>query len=440
MARTVPPDSPLTRDDPDILVIGGGIVGLFCAYHLRRRGADVTIVERGTVGGPQSCSYGNTGFVGTQGAVPLAEPGVLGQGLRWLLDPESPFHIRPRWDPELLSWLWHFRRACTEEAARAGFRVLVGLKRRSLDMLRELSRSDRLATSFTASGMVLAFRTPQGFDKACRLVPQAVEHGVPLRVLDPGELRDLEPDADFDIHGALYNEDGAGLHVPDFVIEFGRMLRDMGVEIREHAEVRDFEISRGMVARVDTTYGELRPREVVLAAGAWSARCARKLGVGLKLQPAKGYSVTVTAPRGGPHRPLLLGEGKVALMPLGDRLRIAGTLELAGMDTAISMRRVAGIMRTVHTYLPRLERTETVEMWSGFRPCTPDGLPFIGRAGPYPNLSVACGHGHIGMGLAPAGGELIAQIITGEQLDTDVAPLRPDRFGNRRRRLFLGRR
>jgi D-amino-acid dehydrogenase len=425
------------RHDPDVLVIGGGIVGLFCAYHLRRGGGSVAVVERGPVGGPQSCSYGNTGFVGTQGATPLAEPGVMAQGLRWLLNPESPLYIRPRWDGELLRWLWHFRRACNDRDAAAGFRVLVDLKKRSLEILRELCASGSLAPTFTAPGMVLAFKTPQGFEKACRSVPQAVAHGVPLRILGPGELRALEPDVEFDVCGALYNEDGAYLHVPDFVVEFARTLEGMGVEIQAQTEVVGFEVADHKVEQVRTTRGDLGPREVVIAAGTWSAECARKLDVRLELQPAKGYSITVRTPRNAPRLPVLLGEGKVALTPLGDRVRFGGTLELTGMDSAVSRRRVDGILRTVHAYLPRLESTETLETWSGFRPCTPDGIPFMGRAEPYRNLSVACGHGHIGMGLAPAGGRLIAQIVAGEQPDVDPAPFRIGRHGGRAGRWIL---
>ncbi|MEU4833430.1 FAD-dependent oxidoreductase [Streptosporangium sp. NPDC023615] len=425
------------RYDPDVLVVGGGVVGLFCAYHLRRAGLHVTVVERGPIGGPQSCSYGNTGFVGTQGALPLAEPGVMAQGLRWLLDPESPFHIRPRPDPALLRWLWHFRRACNERDARAGFRVLVDMKKRSLDILRELCSAGDLAPAFTAQGMLLTYRTPQGFEKACRSVPATVAGGVPLRVLEPGELRELEPDVEFDVHGALYNEEGAYLRVPEFVTGLARRLREMGVEIHEGTEVVGFAAGGGEVRRVRTTRGDFTPAETVVAAGTWSAECAGELGVGLDLQPAKGYSITVEAPAGAPRLPVLFGEGKVALVPLGDRLRFGGTLELSGMDATVSRRRVDGILRTVHTYLPGMERTQILETWSGFRPCSPDGLPFLGRAGSHRNLSVACGHGHIGMGLAPVSGRLIAQIVTGERPEMDLTPLRPGRYGGRfpRRRL-----
>lgn len=421
------------RDDPDVLVVGGGVVGLFCAYHLRRAGRSVLVVERGPIGGPQSCSSGNTGFVGTQGAAPLAEPGVLGAGLRWLLDPESPLAIRPRWDGALLSWLWHFRRACNERDARAGFRVLVEMKKRSLEILRELCSTGALASTLTVHGMVLAFKTAAGFEKARRSVPQAVAGGVPLRVLDAGELRALEPDVEFDVHGALYNEEGAYLRTPDFVVELARAVEAMGAGLQGNAEVTGFEVAGGRVARVRTAGGELRPGEVVVAAGAWSKACARMLGVGLELQPARGYSITVERPCNGPRLPVILSEGKVALAPLGDRLRFGGTLELAGMDAAVSRRRVDGILRTVRAYLPRLERTETVDVWSGLRPCTPDSVPFIGRAGPCRNVSVACGHGHIGMGLAPVGGRLIAQVVTGEPPEMDLTPFRVDRYRTGRR-------
>lgn len=412
-----------------MLVLGGGIVGLFCAYYLRRSGATVTLAERGAIGGPGSCSYGNTGFVGTQGSAPLAEPGVMRQGLRWLADPRSPFSIRPRPDADLVSWLWHFRRCCDEQTARAVFRVLLEMKQRSLAILTDLCASGTLAPTFTAPGIVVAYRTPEAFEKARKSLPQAVALGVPLRILAPEELAALEPEAEFDISGAMINDEGAALRVPEFVTEFARMLQRDGVELCPDTEAVGFETAGDQVTRVITTRGDFTPGEVVIAAGAWSAACARQLGVrGLAMQPAKGYSVTVRAPSGGPRRPVLLSEGKVALAPLGDRLRFGGTLELAGLDTTISARRVDGIRRTVSAYLPRLETTETVETWSGLRPCTPDSVPFIGRAGGYRNLSVAFGHGYIGMGLAPATGELVAQIVTGKEPDIDPAPFRTDRF------------
>jgi D-amino-acid dehydrogenase len=433
----------------DVLVIGGGIAGLCCAYFLRRRGAAVTVLERGAIAGPQSCSYGNTGLAGTQGAMPLAEPGVPAQGLRWLLNPESPFYLKPRLDPQLAAWLWRFRRHCTERAAQRGFRVLLELKKQSLQILRELCAAGPLAACFAADGMVVAFKTAQAFDKAAGSVAGAVAAGVPLRVLTPAELATLEPGVEFDIHGALYNSEGARLRVPEFIDRLGRLLEGMAVRVRTGTDVTGFEVADGRIRRVRTTRGDFTPDEVVIAAGAWSAECARKLGLRLPLQPARGYSITVPVPRGAPRRPVLLSEGKVAIAPFGDRLRIGGTLELSGLapsglDNAVPARRIEGIRRTVRASLPGLPLCwpggttppdpparalpGDAEIWSGLRPCTPDGIPFVGRAPAHRNLYFSCGHGHTGMGLAPASGKLLAQLMAGEQPDADPAPLRVERF------------
>ncbi len=423
------------RDDPDVLVVGGGVVGLFCAYHLRREGRGVAVVERGAIGGPQSCSTGNTGFVGTHGAAPLAEPAVLA-GWPRLLNPDNPLHITPNPDPDLLAWLGHFRRVCTEEHARAAYRVLLRMKKRSLDLLREVCADHgRLAPLLTERGMLLTFKTRDAFEQACRGVPAAVAGGVPLRVLEPGELAELEPGAGFDVYGALLNEEGAFLRISDFMREFPAVLASMGVELREHTEVRGLHADGRRITRVTTTRGDLRPAETVIAAGAWSARHLRGLGVELELQPIKGYTITVKAPANAPRRPVLMAEARVGLTPFGDRLRFGGTLDLTGFDTAIPPHRLDGIHRAVASYLPGLAAEgppEIEQIWSGLRPCTPDSLPYLGRAGSYDNLSIACGHGHIGLGLAPVTGRLIAQLLSGHRPEMDLTPLRSDRYGRRR--------
>ncbi|MVU82797.1 FAD-dependent oxidoreductase [Nocardia sp. ET3-3] len=417
-----------TLEDPDVVVIGGGVVGLFCAQQLRRRGAGVTVLERGALGGSQSCSSGNTGFVGTHGAAPLAAPDMLALAEPGATDPDSPWYIEPREDAGLARWLGHFRQACSAEAAAHGFRVLIGMKRRGLAILRELCAAEDMAALLESPGIVLAFKTATGFDEAARSVARTVAGGVPLRVLGPGELDELAPKTTFDIHGALYNPEGAYLHVPEFLLEFGRVLREAGVEIREHTDVTDFEIRDRNIVRLSTTRGELRPGAVVIAAGAWSTECARMAGTDLVLQPIQGHSLTMGLPPSAPGLPVLLSEAKVAMVPLGDRLRIGGQLALTGMNREVSEHRLEALRRAVHEFLPELEETPILERWSGLRPCTPDSLPLIGPAGDLRNLLVAAGHGHIGMGLAPAGGELIAQLLAGEQPFTDPIPLRPNRF------------
>jgi D-amino-acid dehydrogenase len=430
--------------DPDVLVVGGGAVGLFCAYHLRGRGARVALVERGTIGGAQSSSSGNTGFLGTHGVSVLAEPGMLARGLRGLLDPAASVVVRPGLDRDLLRWLWFFWRACSgarhETGGRDGLAAMAELKQRSLVMLRELCAQD---ATFTEPGMVLAFKTEQAFERACGTVPGAVARGVPLRALSPAELRALEPGTEFDIHGALYNEEGAFLRVPEFITGLGRRLAAEGADLYPETEVTGFDVTGGTVDRVRTTRGDFRPGAVVIAAGAWSAACARLLDVKLTMAPVRGYSITVESPPGAPRRPVLLAEARAAVSPFGESVRFAGILEIcalnhaglnhaglnhAGLNRAGSRRRFDGLRRIVGAYLPQLAAAKAIQTWSGLRPCTPDSLPFLGRAEPYLNLFVAAGHGSMGMGLAPASGLLIAQAVAGEQPDLNLKPFRLGRF------------
>jgi D-amino-acid dehydrogenase len=417
------------RTDPDVLVIGGGVVGLFCAYFLSLAGAAVTVAERGPVGGPQSCSAANTGFVGTQGVAPLASPGVITQGLRWLAGRRTPFAISLAPSSELGSWLWQFHRLCTEADARTCAAVLLDMKKRSLEILREVCAGGPLKDTFAERGMIIAFKTASGFDQARAAMPHALARGVPLRELSRDQLAALEPGVEFDVHGALFNAEGAAVRTPDFVTALAALAEQAGAEVLPHTEVTCFETVGSRLRRVRTSRVDFTPGEVVIAAGTGSVALARALGIWLLLQPAKGYTVTARAPAAAPQHPVLLSEGKVAVLPLGDQLRVGGTLELGARSMTISRSRVAGITATVRDYLPGLEIPASREVWAGLRPCTPGSLPFLGRAGQFRNVTVASGHGYIGMGLAPVSARLITQVLCGERPEMDMTPLRADRVG-----------
>ncbi len=411
----------------DVVIIGGGIVGVCAAYYLSRAGARVTVVEQGEIAA--GSSYGNAGLVVPSHSIPLAAPGVWWKGLKWMRDPESPFYIKPRLDPALLAWLWRFRRACSQAHVRRAMPLLRDLSYASLGLFRELSALDGLEFGFRQDGALGVYRTKAGFEEGVHEAALLGQGGLSTKVLDAAAARALEPALAADVVGAVLFPDDAHL-IPDrFVRGLARVAASLGVRFRTETEVLGFRTAGARIAAVETTRGDLEAGEVVLAAGSWSARLARTLGLALPIEPAKGYSVTYERPADGPRIPLLCGEARVAVTPMGETLRFAGTLELAGLDLSINRRRVAALVRGARRYLAGADDLRVLEIWRGLRPCTPDGLPIVGRPARLANLILATGHAMIGVSLGPVTGKLVAQLVAGEPPLVDLRPLSPERFG-----------
>jgi D-amino-acid dehydrogenase len=408
-----------------IVIVGGGVVGVCSAYYLARRGLSVTLVEKGDIAA--GSSYGNAGLIVPSHSVPLAAPGVLQQGLRWMLDAESPFYIRPRPSRALVRWLLRFRRACTADHVRRSIPLIRDLSRASLGLYRELSALPGLEFGFRQDGVLAVFRTAAGLQHGRREAAVLEGAGIAAKVLDAESARTLEPALRADLAGGVHFPDDAHLTPDRFVRGLARVAEGLGARLLTHTEVLGFARQGRCITKVETTRGDLAADQVILAAGSWSARLAADLGLDLPLEPAKGYSVTCEQPLTGPRMPLLLGESRVAVTPMGDTLRFAGTLELAGLDLAINRRRVAAIRRAVPLYLSE-DRHTVREIWRGLRPCTPDGLPYLGRSARHDNLVVATGHAMIGVSLGPVTGTLVAQLVAGESPTLDLGPLRPERF------------
>lgn len=410
----------------DVLVIGGGVIGTCAAYYLRARGRQVTLLERGEIAA--GSSYGNAGLIVPSHSVPLATPGALASGLRWMLDPESPFYIKPRPDLPLLRWLLRFMAACRPGRVRQALPVLRDLTTASAARYAELAALDGLRFGYEPNGSLYVFKTPRGFRHAKEEAHLLAAASIESEALEGEEACHLEPSLRPDLAGALFFPGDAHLNPAEFVRGLARWIEQRGVCIQTGTEVLGFETAGRRVTNIKTTRGDFSADHVVLAAGSWSPGLAHGLRLRLPIQPAKGYSVTIPRPAASPVIPLLLGEARVGITPLGERLRFAGTLEMAGLDLSVNQRRVAAILRSAQAYVTGLDRMEPGEVWSGLRPCTPDGLPIIGPAPSLDNLVVAAGHATIGMTLGPITGELVAQIVCGETPTFDLHPLRPERF------------
>ena len=408
------------------MIVGAGAIGICTAHYLSKTTKRVVVVERGEV--CSGCSYGNAGLLVPSHCVPLAEPKAVSQGLRWMFSPDSPFYIKPRLDRDLVSWLWRFVRASTPRRVAAAMPLIRDLSFESLRLYEELG--DGLDFGLRQNGAVYLCRTQQGLARIVAESRHMADVGIQVEVLSAEDIQGLQPDVRFDVVGGVrYPQDG---HIDParFVTSLASKAAAAGVEIRTQTEVLGFGFQGSEIQTVRTTRGDIQATEVVLAGGAWSPNLAENLDLRLPIQAAKGYSVTVKRPEKAPDFPMMLTEAKVGVNPMGDALRFAGTLELAGLDFSINARRVQAILDAFPRYLPDLDpdQLELLEIWRGLRPCTPDGLPFLGRSGAHPNLTVAAGHAMIGISLGPVTGKIVADTVCGENTGFDLALTDVDRY------------
>jgi D-amino-acid dehydrogenase len=380
----------------DVSVIGGGAIGVCCALELARRGARVTLYERGRELA-SGCSAGNAGLVCPSHSLPISNPTSLRNGLRWMWKRDSPFYLRPR--PAVLPWLARFARAASRwEAGAAAIRAL---SVPGLELHAKLG--EELATSFERLGTLNVYATAEGVEAAAR---EGERSGLRYSVLDADQTRELEPSLIGPVAGGTYYPDEGRVDPKRFVEAVGRAAVDAGVEIRTGIDVRSLD--------------ELDADTVVVAAGAWS----RTL-VDLPLEGGKGYHVDYELTADSPGTPTLVQDTWTIATPLPDRVRLSGTLELAGLDLSISQPRVDAIREGGERWFRGLAGRPPIETWAGLRPCLPDGLPAIGRLG---RTVVATGHAMKGVSLAPITGRLVAQLVSGEQPELDLAPFDPGRF------------
>ena len=411
-----------------ILVIGGGIIGLSTAHYCVQRGRRVTVVDRN----PQQrdgCSFGNAGMIVPSHFIPLAAPGMVKLGLKWMWNPESPFYVKPRLSWDLLTWGWRFWRAANKGHVSRCAPLLRDLQLASRAAFEELAAQGH-EFGLVAKGLAMLCREPHILEEEAEMAEQARALGIPAEVLDAKQMAALEPGVTMDIAGAIYFPKDCHLSPARLMQSLEDGLLKNGAQFHWETEVTGFVHEGSRLVAVKTSRGEMAADEVVLAGGSWSPLLARELGLSIPMQAGKGYSLTLPQPRQLPKICSILAEARVAVTPMDGALRFGGTMEIAGLNEDITARRVQGIIKAAVKYYPefRTEDFAGIQPWRGLRPCSPDGMPYMGRTGKFANLVIATGHAMMGLSLAPATGKLMAQVIDGEKPDFDLALLSPDRF------------
>jgi D-amino-acid dehydrogenase len=415
------------RTEKHVAIIGAGVIGLCSAFYLARRGHRVTVIDR-VAPEHEGCSFGNAGMVVPSHFVPLAAPGMVWRGLKWMWNPESPFWVKPRLDRELFDWGWKFWRASNErQVARAA------------PLLRDMHLASRAAfeefsgdTDFglVKKGLLALCKTEHAFDEEAKAAEAARALGIAAEVLDAAATAKLDPGVRMDIAGSVYFPTDCHLSPERFMSGLRARLEKAGVEFLWGTDVTGCRMSGGRVDCLQTPAGEIRADEFVLCGGSWSPAFARELGLKLPMQAGKGYNLTLPRPRQLPQICAILTEARLAVTPMGNSLRFAGTMEIAGLNERITPARVQGIIKSAPKYYPdfKPEDFADIKPWCGLRPCSPDGLPYVGRTARCPNLTIATGHAMMGLSLGPVTGQLVAQIISGVDPFLDISQLNPDRY------------
>jgi D-amino-acid dehydrogenase len=411
------------------VVIGAGVIGLACAYELRKRGADVLVLDRGPVGA--GASAGNAGWVVPGISGPVPSPGLVGQSIRWMARRDSPLYIKPRVDPAFSRWLWHFWRNCRPGPYHAAIDAVAELNRRTMPLLDEW-RAAGVRFEMHAAGLLFAGLSRAAVERAVEEVYLFERFGYQRpALLDTDGVRELEPGLSPQVAGGFLVAEERHVRPESLTAGLAATLEERGVEVRSGVEVTQTEQRGTAVSYIVTNQGREPADQVVLAAGAWSGELARRFGSRLPIEAGKGYSITVDQPEQTIGRPLDLIEARVAGTPFDGALRLAGTMELSGLNLRIEPARVEAIRRAAMRYLGWKPRGARELVWVGMRPLTPDGLPIIGRMPGVDNLYAATGHAMLGVTLAPSTAEALADQITTGSASVDLAPFDPRRFVSR---------
>ena len=413
-----------------VVVIGGGIIGLSSAYYLQQLGYTVTVIDKDDFS--NNCSYGNAGYVCPSHFIPLATPGIVWKGFKWMFNNQSPFYVQPSLNRSLVDWGLKFARSANARHVADSAIPLRDIALLSQKEYESWAAIPGFDFAYEHKGLLEIFQTQPVAEHAHHTVEQARALGLEASLLDAAELRQLEPHTKINALGAILFKCDAHLYPNKLMQGLLSLLQQNGVRLVSSAPVTGFEKNGAMIKKVITPREDFDTGAVVIATGAWSREIAAMANTRIPLMPGRGYSVTLENSPYRVNHPSVLAEGRVAITPMdGNKIRFGGTMEVVPTSTPPRYQRVQGILNAVKRFYPEFDVPMPAQdkLWFGYRPCSADGLPYIGKIKSYSNVVVATGHAMLGLSLGAGTGKLVSEIVNDKKSSIDLKPFNVERFG-----------
>lgn len=413
----------------NIVVIGGGIIGLSSAFYLQRAGYQVTVLDKDDF--KNNCSWGNAGYVCPSHFIPLAAPGIVKQGLKWMLNARSPFYVQPSLNRALFDWGMKFIKSATQRNVEMSAVPLRDIALFSQEEYAKWALMPEFDFAFQRNGMLEIFKTAKNAEHAHHTVEAGRQLGLDVELLDATGLQQQEPHTPVNAQGAIFFRCDSHVDPDKLMSNLLVCLRAAGVKLESYAEVTGFEKTNSRVTKVKTAKQVYDADEVIIATGSWSREVAAMLHTRIPLMPGRGYSVTLTDSPFTVNHPAVLVEGRAALTPLAtNKIRFGGTMEVVPTNTPPRYNRVAGILQAVKDYFPEftIPMPAKENIWYGYRPCSADGLPYIGRIKSFRNVIVATGHSMLGLSLGAGTGKLVSELVQEKRPGVNLTPFAVERF------------
>ena len=354
---------------------------------------------------------------------------MISKGLKWMLSSTSPLSIKPRLDYDFLQWAWFFKKSATHTKVAASIPVIKDINLFSRELYEEIKASKDFDFHYQHKGLMMYYKTDKMGEEEWNVGKLGIKEGLKVEHLTKEETQKLEPNIQLNIKGAVYYHSDAHMTPSEYMKQLKLYLEQNNVTFLSNEEVLDFHVSNNTIKSINTKNNTIVADEFILTTGSWTQKLAKKLGINIPVQAGKGYRINVKNDT-GITIPAILTEAKVAVTPMNGFTRFGGMMEIAGINNKINKKRVNAIVNASKSYYNNLNinQKEIDNVESGLRPCSPDGLPYIGKLSNLKNITVAAGHAMMGWSLGPATGKLVSEIIDDKKTSLDITPFNVERF------------